>query len=46
MKEDKFHLLSEGQAAALVAAHSAIPNNLFYLTRVSRETAHTVKNIF
>lgn len=33
-------------SAALVAAHSAMPNSLFYLTRVGRETAHTVKHIF
>ena len=29
-------------SAALVTAHTAIPNKLFYLTRVGRETAHTV----
>ena len=25
---------------ALVAAHASMPNNLFYLTRVGRQTAH------
>ena len=29
-------------SAALVAAHAAMPNNLFYLTRVGREAAHTM----
>ena len=40
------YFLGDTASAALVAAHTAMPNNLFYLTRVGRETAHTVKYIF
>jgi hypothetical protein len=36
------YFLGSTASAALVAAHTAMPNNLFYLTRVGRETAHTV----
>ena len=36
------YFLGSTASAALVAAHDAMPNNLFYLTRVGRETAHTV----
>jgi len=36
------YFLGTTASAALVAAHSAMPNKLFYLTRVGRETAHTV----
>ena len=36
------YFLGSTASAALVAAHAAMPNNLFYLTRVGRETAHTV----
>jgi len=36
------YFLGRTASAALVAAHAAIPNKLFYLTRVGRETAHTV----
>jgi len=34
------YFLGNTASAALVAAHAAMPNNLFYLTRVGRETAH------
>jgi hypothetical protein len=37
------YFLGSTASAALVAAHSSMPNNLFYLTRVGRETAHTVR---
>jgi len=40
------YFLGDTASAALVAAHGAMPNNLFYLTRVGQETAHTVKYIF
>jgi hypothetical protein len=36
------YFLGSTASAALVAAHASMPNNLFYLTRVGRETAHTV----
>jgi len=36
------YFLGSTASAALVAAHLAMPTNLFYLTRVGRETAHTV----
>lgn len=36
------YFLGSTASAALIAAHAAMPNNLFYLTRVGRETAHTV----
>ncbi|MDX6576686.1 MAG: hypothetical protein QOE96_2639 [Blastocatellia bacterium] len=36
------YFLADTASAALVAAHTAMPNKLFYLTRVGRETAHTV----
>lgn len=36
------YFLGTTASAALVAAHGAMPNTLFYLTRVGRETAHTV----
>jgi hypothetical protein len=36
------YFLGTTATAALVAAHGAMPHNLFYLTRVGRETAHTI----
>src|SRR6266567_8313710 len=36
------YFLGSTASAALVTAHSAMPTSLFYLTRVGRETAHTV----
>jgi len=36
------YFLGSTASAALVAARAAMPNNLFYLTRVGRETAHTI----
>jgi hypothetical protein len=36
------YFLGNTATAALIAARAAMPNNLFYLTRVGRETAHTV----
>ena len=36
------YFLGRTASAALIAAHAAIPNKIFYLTRVGRETAHTV----
>lgn len=36
------YFLGMTASAALVAAHAAMPNNLFYLTRVGQEIAHTV----
>lgn len=36
------YFLGGTATAALVSAHVAMPKNLFYLTRVGRETAHTV----
>jgi hypothetical protein len=36
------YFLGNTASAALVAARTAMPNNLFYLTRVGRETAHSV----
>ena len=36
------YFLGSTASAALVAARAAMPNNLFYLTRVGRETAHNV----
>ena len=36
------YFLGNTASAALIAARAAMPNNLFYLTRVGRETAHTV----
>src|SRR6267378_3404742 len=36
------YFLGTTASAALVAAHAAMPNSLFYLRRVGRETAHTV----
>ena len=36
------YFLGNTASKALVAAHAAMPANLFYLTRVGRETAHTV----
>jgi hypothetical protein len=36
------YFLASTASAALVAARAAMPNNLFYLTRVGQETAHTV----
>ena len=35
------YFLGSTASAALVASHGAMPNKLFYLTRVGRETAHT-----
>jgi len=40
--ESGLYFLGNTATAALVAARAAMPNNLFYLTRVGRETAHTV----
>jgi hypothetical protein len=39
------YFLGSTASAALVAAHVAMPNNLFYLTRVGQETAHTVREV-
>jgi len=39
------YFLGTTASAALVAAHAAMPNNLFYLTRVGRETAHTMRAV-
>jgi hypothetical protein len=36
------YFLGRTASAALIAARAAMPNSLFYLTRVGRETAHTV----
>jgi len=36
------YFLGSTASAALVAASSAMPSNLFYLPRVGRETAHTI----
>lgn len=36
------YFLGPTASAALITARAAMPNNLFYLTRVGRETAHTV----
>ena len=36
------YFLGTTATAALVAAQSAIPDKLFYLTRVGRDSAHTV----
>jgi hypothetical protein len=36
------YFLGKTASAALVAARHAMPDKLFYLTRVGRETAHTV----
>lgn len=36
------YFLGSTASMALVAARAAMPNNLFYLTRVGRETAHSV----
>jgi len=36
------YFLGSTASAALVAAHAAMPDKLFYLARVGRETAHTV----
>ena len=36
------YFLGATATAALVAARDAMPQSLFYLTRVGRETAHTV----
>lgn len=36
------YFLGSTASAALVAARAAMPNDLFYLTRVGRETAHTI----
>lgn len=40
--ESERYFLGSTASEALVAARAAMPNNLFYLTRVGRETAHTV----
>jgi len=37
------YFLGNTASATLVAAQAAMPNNLFYLTRVGRETAHTMR---
>jgi hypothetical protein len=39
------YFLGSTASAALVAAHAAMPNDLFYLTRVGRETAHTMQAV-
>ena len=39
------YFLGSVASAALVAAHAAMPNNLFYLTRVGRETEHTMRAV-
>jgi hypothetical protein len=39
------YFLGSTASAALVTAHAAMPNNLFYLTRVGRETAYTVRAV-
>jgi hypothetical protein len=39
------YFLGSTASAALVAARAAMPNNLFYLTRVGQETAHTVRAV-
>ena len=36
------YFLGSTASAALIAAHNAMPDKLFYLARVGRETAHTV----
>ena len=36
------YFLGTTASAALIAAHASMPNNLFYLTRVGQETAHSV----
>jgi len=36
------YFLGDTATAALVAARAAMPNSLFYLTRVGQQTAHTV----
>jgi hypothetical protein len=36
------YFLGRTASAALVTARAAMPDNLFYLTRVGQETAHTV----
>ncbi|HBB98861.1 MAG TPA: hypothetical protein DC054_26080 [Blastocatellia bacterium] len=36
------YFLGHTASAALVAAHTAMPNDFLYLTRVGRETAHTL----
>jgi hypothetical protein len=36
------YFLGSTASVALVTAHAAMPKNLFYLTRVGRETAHTL----
>jgi hypothetical protein len=36
------YFLGNTASAALVAARTVMPDKLFYLTRVGRETAHTV----
>jgi hypothetical protein len=38
------YFLENTASAALVAARTAMPDKLFYLTRVGRETAHTVRS--
>ena len=40
------YFLGSTASATLVAAHAAMPNSLFYLTRVGRETAHTMRASF
>jgi hypothetical protein len=36
------YFLGRTASEALVSAHAALPDEIFYLTRVGRETAHTV----
>lgn len=36
------YFLGNTASEALISAHAALPHKLFYLTRVGRETAHTV----
>ena len=40
------YFLGSTASAVLVAAHEAMPNSLFYLTRVGQETAHTVRTAY
>jgi hypothetical protein len=36
------YFIERTASAALIAAHAQIPDKLFFLTRVGKETAHTV----
>jgi hypothetical protein len=39
------YFLGNTASEALVLAHASMPNNLFYLTRVGRGTAHTMRAV-